>query len=122
MNLVKTKGLLVSEKVLKHLRANKHFKKMEGTVHVGTFTNCREVGLTYMAESKGGKYFTWCTYEHRNSDSIILNGKTGFVTNLGDLPYKSDSKWDYIAEFGPGCEEECSRKLAAEIIKFVRTI
>ena len=63
-------GLEISLKVLEELK--KH--KLNKDVTIGTFTNCRECGLTFRVFGKE-KSFTWCVYEHRNSDEIIINGK-----------------------------------------------
>lgn len=100
-----TSGLEVSLKVLKHLKKIKH----PFDILVGTFTNCREVGLTYMINGyyEGEKYkslpmdlwFTFCTYEHRNSDNIIVNGKQGYIANKGELSYIGESKYEYLASF-----------------------
>ena len=99
-------GLEVSIKILSLLKKRKDLK---ANVHIGTFTNCRELGYTYtITDGFIGKekvflpieeWFTFCTYEHRNSDEIIINGKKGYVSNNGDLPYNGDSKYDYLASF-----------------------
>lgn len=88
-------------------------------IHVGTFTNCREQGLTFCVSSttENGEYFvfdafTWCVYEHRNSDEIIINGKKGLISMNGDLPYMGESKWEYLASFSWGEYSECATKLA----------
>lgn len=94
-------GLRNSLKVLERL---KNRTELAGyTILVGAFTNCREVGLTFYVASINGVYFdnkktkTFCIYEHRNSDDIIINGKEGYVNCNGDLPYNGDSKYDYLA-------------------------
>lgn len=99
-----SKGLQNSFIVLEYLRNNESLKEID--IHVGAFTNCREVGLTFLVAStyqKGQFYavapFTWCIYEHRNSDEIIINGKEGYISLNGDLPYKADSKYIYLAAF-----------------------
>lgn len=56
----------------------------------GTFDNCREYGLTVTV---GG--WTFCAYEHRNSDDICLEGcPTGEVKEYG--PYGEDNKYDVL--------------------------
>lgn len=117
-------GLSNSLIALELLRNDSEFSK---SIHlsVGTFTNCRECGLTFSILScydDNGEYvncdnFTWCVYEHRNSDTIIINGKEGFVTLNGDLPYKADSKYVYLAEFGYGEYYQCAEQLKSFILE-----
>jgi hypothetical protein len=110
-------GLKNSFIVLEFLRDNPELKDI--SVSIGAFTNCRECGLTFkVMERKDCKTFTWCIYEHRNSDSIIINGKKGYISMSGDLPYKSDSKWDCIKSFDYNQHYECANFLAEEIVKF----
>lgn len=112
-------GLKNSIEVLKLLKKNQELKKLKKLhIGIGTFTNCRECGYTFMVMEK--KSFTWCVYEHRNSDSIIINGKTGYISMNGELPYNDDSKWDYLANFSPEEYQKCSDKLAEMIIKFYK--
>lgn len=85
-------------------------------VHVGTFTNCRENGLTFMVFS-GRDCFTWCVYEDRSSDSIIVNGKPGFISLNGDLPYANDSS-SGLASFEYNEHMKCAEFLAKEIKEF----
>lgn len=62
-------------------------------VEVGTFDNCREYGNTYRVLN-GEQDYTFCVYEHRNSDEICINGcPTSEVKPFG--PYINGSKWDY---------------------------
>lgn len=104
-------GLQNSMIVLEHLRNDAEFIS-DVDVSVGCFTNCRECGFTFMLCDYTGKdSFTWCVYEHRNSDSIIINGKKGYISINGDLPYTTDSKWDYLAEFSPNQHFETAEKL-----------
>ena len=101
-NLELSKGLEISLEILKRLKKR---KDLIAYVSIGTFTNCREVGLTYQVTGYYDKktykclpiehWFTFCTYEHRNSDEIIINGKRGLISHNGDLPYKGD-KWEYF--------------------------
>lgn len=112
-NLALESGLEASIKVLKYLKRitlNKY-------VSVGTFTNCRECGYTFKVMEKG-RSFTWCVYEHRNSDEIIINGKIGYIGINGDLPYNSDNKWDYLHSFSYDQHKECAEKLAELINNF----
>lgn len=121
-----SKGLVNSLIVLEHLRNNENLKEID--IHVGAFTNCREVGLTFAVAStyKNGKYhgvtpFTWCIYEHRNSDEIIINGKEGYVSLNGDLPYKADSKHVYLQSFSYHEHMKAADKLAEFITHWVET-
>ena len=106
-------GLEISLKVLDELK--KH--KLNKDVTIGTFTNCRECGLTFRVFGKE-KSFTWCVYEHRNSDEIIINGKEGYISFNGDLPYNGDSKYSYLHSFNHGEFTECADKLAEIINNF----
>lgn len=83
---------------------------------VGTFTNCREQGLTFSISEK--EAFTWCVYQHRNTDSIIINGKEGFISMNGDLPYCSNSKWKNLAEFDCGRHTEAAKFLTEMLKKY----
>lgn len=61
-----------------------------------TFDNCREHGLT--VSTPGG--WTFCWYEHRNSDTIHIEGcPTSEMQSFG--PYGGESKYDTLAEFWP---------------------
>ncbi len=110
-----SQGLKNSLIVLEHLRDNTDLKDIN--IIIGTFTNCRECGLTFLM-SEGNKAFTWCVYEHRNSDSIIINGKEGYISCAGELPYIADSKWEYLAEFKYNEHYECAIKLAEMFTEF----
>lgn len=119
-------GLKNSLLVLEHLRNNEELNQL-CDITVGTFTNNRECGLTFYLNgvtNDKGQYkswvfgsrmnlgFTWCVYEHRNSDSIIINGKEGLVSANGDLPYIGESKSDYLAEYRYNQHLEVADKLA----------
>lgn len=70
-------------------------KATEGAVDFGVFDNCREYGLTF---SHG--LWTFCVYEHRNSDLIDIEGcPTIEAQDYG--PYGSDDKYDtlFCAEY-----------------------
>ena len=108
-------GLKNSLLVLEHLRDNEALRNIN--ISIGTFTNCRECGLTFLILEKG-EAFTWCVYEHRNSDNIIINGKRGYITLNGDLPYNGESKYDYLATFNYNEHYECAEKLAELILNF----
>lgn len=107
-------GLKNSLVVLELLRDNEELANIPITV--GTFTNCRECGLTFMVMGK--KSFTWCIYEHRNSDGIIINGKEGYICLNGELPYIGNSKYEYLAEFKYNQHYEVARKLTELITIF----
>jgi hypothetical protein len=80
-------------------------------VSVSNFDNGREWGLAYTVMTPDGGSRSFSVYEHRNTDSIIINGKTNWDGK--DLPYAADSKGQYFAEFAPG-----DRKQAADALAF----
>jgi len=48
----------------------------------------------------------------------FINGKEGYISMNGDLPYKGYSSGDYIKAFGYNQHLECAEFLASKIIKF----
>jgi len=114
-----TNGLKISFEILKRLKRRKEINGY--TIYVGCFTNCREVGLTFYPSWKNDKYLnnskTFCVYEHRNSDQIIINGKDGCISWNGDLPYKMGGKWDYLASAGYKEYDKATDLLVKEILK-----
>jgi hypothetical protein len=111
-----SKGLSIGLIVLELIKQDKEFCN-KYRVNVGTFTNCSECGLTFMVMEK--KSFTWCIYEHRNSDSIIINGKEGYISLNDELPYKAGNKYDYLASFSYNEYYEAAEKLKELITKFL---
>jgi len=111
-----SKGLSIGLIVLELIKQDEEFCN-KYSVSVGTFTNCRECGLTFMVMEK--KSFTWCIYEHRNSDSIIINGKEGYISLNGELPYQEGTKWDYLGSFSYNQYYEASEKLKELIAEFL---
>ena len=76
--------------------------------------------------TKDGKYelfkpFTFCTYEHRNSDKIIINGLEGYHDSAGDLPYKGN-KYEYIADFSYNQAFEAAEALSKLIREYADTM
>jgi hypothetical protein len=119
-------GLSISLRILEQLRQDELLKDYEVTVKA--FANGRESGLTYKIdchEVKGKfeyfKPFTFCTYEHRNSDKIIINGKEGYHDGAGDLPYKGD-KYQYLAEFAYNEPYEAAERLSQLIREYADTM
>jgi len=111
-------GVRNSVIVLEHLRAYED-ELADASITVGTFTNCREQGFTFQVwNSNTGEYFTYCVYEHRNSDQIIINGKKGIISCAGDLPYIEDSKYVYISKFPYNKHYECAEHLKDLIVEF----
>lgn len=121
-----SQGLKNSLIVLEHLRNNEELNK-SCDISIGAFTNCRENGLTFILNGvydDAGTFiigdpkfglsvsFTYCVYEHRNTDSIIINGREGLITMNGELPYAGESKYDYLAEFPYNAHMEVADKLA----------
>lgn len=77
--------------------------EMGELIAYGVFDNCREHGITYRAAGPrngvaGSDPFTgwtFCVYEHRNSDSICVNGcPTNKVESYG--PYGGENKYDTL--------------------------
>lgn len=69
-----------------------------GDFSVGSFDNSREWGLTYTVMTPEGSTRTFAVYEHRNTDSIIINGKENWDPRVDRLPYAQDSKNAFFAE------------------------
>lgn len=123
-------GLKNSLIILEHLRGNEELNKL-CEISIRTFTNCRECGLTFILTgitTDDGKdiswipgspmdlNFTWCVYEHRNTDSIIINGKEGYISMNGELPYAGESKSEYLAEYRYNQHFDAAEKLAELIL------
>ncbi len=118
-----SRGIVVSQIITKILgqndELNDFLEKQKNEIYVGALQNGREQGYTYsVVNPKTLKAFTWCTYEHRNSDAIIINGKEGFISD--GLPYKGDSAHIYIARFESEEYAKAAKKLAEEIIRFLK--
>lgn len=65
-------------------------KATEGAIDFGTFDNCREYGVTFTYG-----LWTFCVYEHRNSDEIHIEGcPTAEIQSWG--PYGGVDKWDTL--------------------------
>ena len=117
-------GLVNSLIVLELLRNNEELND-KCDISIGAFTNCRECGLTFTPFSykdDEGEFvhtepFTFCVYEHRNSDDIILNGKDGWISLNGHLPYQADSKSVYIASFPYSEHYKCAEKITELILE-----
>lgn len=99
---------LIAETILAFLKYN--LSEDDGLqVEVGTFDNCREYGNTYRAIGAKQDY-TFCVYEHRNSDQIYINGcLTEEIKPYG--PYSGDDKWFYHAIFSYNQHYEVAQKL-----------
>ena len=84
----------VIKSILKHLIS---LDDDDLIIEIGTFDNCREYGNTYRAIGADQDY-TFCVYEHRNSDAIYINGcHTDEIKSYG--PYSGDDKWFSHASF-----------------------
>lgn len=80
-------------------------------VSVSSLDNGRERGNIYTVMKPDGGTRSFSVYEHRNSDSIIINGKDNWD---GDgIPYAADSKNAFFAEFAPE-----DRKRSAQALTF----
>jgi len=109
-------GLINSMEVLRLLQNDEDLKDID--VHIECFVNCRECGLTFTVRKKeGNNRKTFCIYEHRNSDEIIINGIDNWSSFSEDLPYMGD-KWTYLANFGYGEFYKVYEKLKELILNF----
>ena len=66
-------------------------------VSVSGFDNGREWGNVYTVMTPDGSTRSFSVYEHRNTDSIIINGTTNWDGK--ESPYASDSKRKFFGEF-----------------------
>ena len=80
-------------------------------VSVSTLDNGREQGNIYTVMTPDGSTRSFAVYEHRNTDSIIINGREDW--NGEGLPYAGDNKNQFFAEF-----EEEDRVRAAQSLTF----
>jgi hypothetical protein len=80
-------------------------------VSVSDFENGREFGLAYTVMTPDGDSRTFSVYEHRVTDSIIINGKTNWKHD--EQPRSGDSSNHFFAEFAAG-----DRKQAADALAF----
>jgi hypothetical protein len=80
-------------------------------VSVSPLVNGREWGNIYTVMTPDGGTRSFAVYEHRNSDSIIINGKDNWDGE--GLPYAGDSKRKFFAEFHPD-----DRKRSAQALTF----
>ena len=117
-------GIAISQIIVNILQRNttldETLEKTDSNVYITSMQNCREQGFAYWVYgNRSKKSFTWCTYQHRNSDSIIVNGKEGMLTNSGDLPYTSNDKHIYLSGFSYSEYEKAADFLANQIIDFV---
>ncbi len=108
-------GLKNSLIVLEHLRNDEELNEID--IRVQSFHNCREMGLTFTVHNKS-ESTTWCIYEHRNSDEIIINGVKNWTSFNTDLPYIGDSKYDSLASFSYNEHFKAYKKLKELILKF----
>lgn len=83
-------------------------------VSVSVLNNGREWGNVYTVIQPDGKTRSFAVYEHRNTDSIIINGSENW--NGEGLPYAGDSKNTFFAEFSPN-----DRVRAAQALTFYMT-
>jgi len=79
-------------------------------VSVTPFYNTREWGNAYSVLQPDGSVRAFSVYEHRNTDSIIINGKENW--NGKELPYAADSKSKFYGEYGPDDRKRAAQSLA----------
>lgn len=80
-------------------------------VSVSSFYNSREYGNAYTVMTPDGDTRTFSVYEHRNTDSIVINGKTNWKGSDVELPYTADSKHEFFAEIPYGERKQAARTL-----------
>lgn len=84
------KNIRIAVEVFGESGLSDEFYKEEHKLDFGTFSNCREYGMTVTV---GG--WTFAAYEHRNSDNICIEGcPTSEVQDFG--PYGGDDKFDVL--------------------------
>lgn len=91
------------------------FARLEiGGVSATAFDNHREYGIAYTTLTPNGDTRTFSVYEHRNTDSIIINGKTNWAPAGADdrLPYSGESKNDFFAEISNEDYKQAARVLS----------
>lgn len=91
----------------------KNAMAQEGVENVRTssFNNCRENGLVYTVDSPNGDTRSFCVYEHRNSDVIVINGITNWDGHK--LPYAGENKYEYFSGHSYDDREGAAEKLAS---------
>jgi hypothetical protein len=101
--------------VIQNLFSSDNCKNFE--LEVKWFDNCRERGYMYRLLNAKQDY-TFSVYEHRNSDSIIINGcKTESVESFG--AYKGD-KWDYYHKYTYDQHYYVAKKLTRMLVTCFR--
>lgn len=130
MKLKYNKGLEVGEVIMRLLSMDNNTKLEHLELSVDTFANCRESGFVFTPRwfKINGKLvvidnaMSYCVYEHRNSDSIIVNGKLNWKGLNGELPYLENSKHVYLAEFNSEEYVEVKDFLVNEWMKLILEI
>ena len=82
-------------------------------VFVSNFHNGREWGNVYTVMTPNGDAMSFSVYEHRNSDSIIINGKNNWDGE--ELPYTSDNKYEYFGEYSYQDYDQAADSLAMHL-------
>ena len=86
---VSDNNIRIADQVFGELGVGDEFYEHPG-ITFGTFDNCREYGMTVSING-----WTFCAYEHRNSDQICIEGcPTGKVQSYG--PYAGEDKYDVL--------------------------
>lgn len=87
-------------------------------VSVTPFENGREWGNVYTVMTPDGNTKSFSVYEHRNTDSIIINGRDNWDGE--ELPYSSESKQDFFAEFSPDDRDRAAQALTFYLMESQR--
>ena len=82
-------------------------------VFVSNFHNGREWGNVYTVMTPNGDAMSFSVYEHRNSDSIIINGKNNWDGE--ELPYTSDNKYVHFGEYSYQDYDQAADSLAMHL-------
>lgn len=87
-----------------------------GEVRVRHFFNTRENGFVYTVDTPDGNTRSFCVYEHRNSDHLIINGTANWnemaePDDPDNLPYAGESKYNVLHSETCGRFEDVSVKL-----------
>lgn len=121
-HILLSEGLKISHIIYQFLLGNNLLEEaLEETntlLIIDAIKNGREVGYSYSILAENGETLSLCTYEHRNSDSIILRETKDFFSFPGELPFKKDNS-DYIRPFHYHEIYAVSEILAKEIITFI---
>lgn len=121
-NVILSEGLKVSHiisfLIMQDTLLDEVLEENKTLLIVGALANHREEGYTYSILAPNGNIFTWCTYIHRNTDKIIINGKKG--TEGMSFPYNGNTCDSYLYCFDANNYYKAFYKLRKNIISFIK--